>query len=321
LRGLARKHPGVEIVIEAFGPHEWMRDVLIEEGARVSVTHPFRREPGERSKKSDARDADRLAHRRLAGMLRDVVVPPLEHRELRAIVRARQDLVERRTSLRNHIHFDVNRNLYRKTSEGWIRLPARPFTQIGRAVVERELPHLASYYRVVDSLDHEINEVEKRMRAWERKDEAMKYLTSVPGVGLVTGLSFRAEIHDPQRFNNAREIGKYLGLDPVWEQSGDRRVDKHTISREGRSYLRGLLTEAAWVHSRLAHDSSLAQAHRRRLDRGVAETVSILALAREIAEALWRCWKDKREFTMTQPARPSPCQPPSDAKTTPLDGT
>lgn len=64
---------------------------------------------------------------------------------------------------------------------------------------------------------------------------------TVPGVGVITALTFRHTIDDPSRFHSVSSVGAYLGLTPRRNQSGEtdtsgnltmgRRVDAHILVR------------------------------------------------------------------------------------------
>src|SRR5262249_59929109 len=68
---------------------------------------------------------------------------------------------------------------------------------------------------------------------------------TIPGVGARTAEAVAAFIDDPHRFRNAKAVGRYFGLVPRQDQSGDRNRLGH-ITREGAPVVRQLLAEAAW---------------------------------------------------------------------------
>ena len=67
---------------------------------------------------------------------------------------------------------------------------------------------------------------------------------SVPGVGPLTALAFRATIDQPERFRSSRDVGAHLGLTPKRYQSGETDV-QGGISRCGDELARTALDEAA----------------------------------------------------------------------------
>jgi transposase len=70
---------------------------------------------------------------------------------------------------------------------------------------------------------------------------------TIPGVGPLTSLAFKATIDDPKRFANAKDVAAHLGLTPRIYQSGE--MDRSgSISKCGDKLLRYFLYEAAMVH-------------------------------------------------------------------------
>ena len=117
-------------MIEACGPHEWMHDVLVEEGAEVFICRPPSREGGR--EKNDKLDADLIAKDYLAGRLQRVWVPPPPLRLLREVVRQRHFLVQHRVSVTNHVKNELNRwNIRNETIEK------------DREDIIKRLPHLS----------------------------------------------------------------------------------------------------------------------------------------------------------------------------------
>ena len=69
---------------------------------------------------------------------------------------------------------------------------------------------------------------------------------TVPGVGPITALAFKATIDDPARFTRSRSVGAYVGLTSRRHASGE--VDwTGRISKCGDAMLRSYLFEAAGV--------------------------------------------------------------------------
>src|SRR5438045_9713483 len=69
---------------------------------------------------------------------------------------------------------------------------------------------------------------------------------TVPGVGPITALCFKATIDDPTRFKRSRSVGAYVGLTSRRHSSGE--VDwTGRISKCGDAMLRTYLFEAANV--------------------------------------------------------------------------
>ncbi len=63
--------------------------------------------------------------------------------------------------------------------------------------------------------------LDEDVRRRARGDETVRRLMNVPGVGVVTALTFRHSVDDPSRFSSASKVGAYLGLTPRRKQSGE----------------------------------------------------------------------------------------------------
>src|SRR3546814_5994511 len=72
-----------------------------------------------------------------------------------------------------------------------------------------------------------------------RGEEICRRLMSVPGVGPITALAFRATIDRPDRFRRSRDVGAHLGLTPARYQSGE--TDIQGRSEEHTSELQSLM--------------------------------------------------------------------------------
>ena len=106
---------------------------------------------------------------------------------------------------------------------------------------------------------------------------------TVPGVGPLTALAFRATIDQPSRFRKSRDVGAHLGL-----QGG--------ISRCGDELARTALYEAA--HTLLVRSSKWSALRAWGMNvvkrRGMAR--ARVAVARKLAVILHRMWVDGSEF-------------------------
>ena len=118
---------------------------------------------------------------------------------------------------------------------------------------------------------------------------------SVPGVGPLTALTFRATVDDPSRFKHSRDVGPSLGLTPRRYQSGETDVQGR-ISRCGGELARTALYEAA--HTLLCRSRKWSSLRARGLEiarrRGMA--TARVAVARKLATILHRMWSDEQDL-------------------------
>jgi transposase len=128
-----------------------------------------------------------------------------------------------------------------------------------------------------------------------REEEVCRRMMTVPGVGPITALAFRATVDQAERFAHSRDVGAHFGLTPRRYQSGE--TDRSgTITKTGDALMRHALYEAAT--SMLVHATkpsalrnwALVVAKRRGLQK------ARVALARRLAVVLHRMWRDGSVF-------------------------
>ena len=126
-----------------------------------------------------------------------------------------------------------------------------------------------SLLAVVDVMTREVERLTKQVLDEVKVEPACRRLMTVPGVGPLTALAFRATIDQPDRFRKSRDVGAHLGLTPRRYQSGETDVQGR-ISRCGDELARTALYEAAhsllirstkWSALRAWHECRQAPGH------------------------------------------------------------
>jgi len=92
----------------------------------------------------------------------------------------------------------------------------------------------------------ELAALEKHVRQLAQDDPVCRRLMTMPGIGAVVALTFRAAVDDPARFRSSKRIGPWVGLTPSHNQSGERDVSGG-ITKAGDVNLRRALCQAATV--------------------------------------------------------------------------
>lgn len=302
---LAPFHPRLaRLGFEAGPMSEWLVRGLRVRGmeAVLMETRQVRAALSARASKTDRSDARGMADLLRMGWFRPVHVKSVDAREYRALLSARSTLVRRLRDIENSI-----RGLLRGFG---IRL-ARTLRGRWDAKVREAVAGHATLSSIMDPLliaraavREQIAVIDKRVRLAAKEDEACKRLMSVPGVGPIVALTYRAAVDDPARFRSSKSVGASFGLTPRRYQSGEMdRVG--SISRAGDAGVRVALFEAAHVMMvRSAKWSALKAwavkvAKRRGLKRAK------VALARKLAVVLHRIWVDGTEFCFTTSGMPS----------------
>ena len=107
-------------------------------------------------------------------------------------------------------------------------------------------------------LREQIGILHRRLLAIVRDDEVCRRLMTVPGVGPVVALTYRATVDVPARFRNSKAVGAVFGLTPAQHQSGESERPG-AISRCGDEMMRVMLYEAAQIMLTRTNKLVLAQ--------------------------------------------------------------
>jgi len=220
---------------------------LREEGWEIDLAHAgicarMKQNPD----KTDYSDAHLLADLVRIGYLPRVWLPPEAIRDLRRLVRYRQQLVDRRRNIKLRIRAMLREerivapqeagNVWTKAWKAWLktRLALGPHSRWIMYEHLADLEHVAA----------KIREVESRMEEATQDDRVVAKLREERGVGLVTAVVMRAEIGSFGRFRNGKQLARYCAVTPKNASSGKRQADGGLI-KAGNLYLRGMLIEAA----------------------------------------------------------------------------
>lgn len=307
LVGIAVRIPNVEFVFEACGLQEWMLDVLHERGVVAKAVVPPKK--ARKGAKSDPKDAVRLGRLYLAGELEEVYVPPPELRVFRDVVRHHEFLTREAVAFKNRLRHELNRWNVRPVAASGGMKPPGVYTVAARDQIAGALPCTGDLYDVVLDLNRRLKRLSRQMELACNEFPETRILATIPGFGPKTSLAFHVETGPVSRFPSASHVVSFYGVEPVHGQSGERRWDEHRISKKGRAYVRGLLTEAAWRHVTTCPDSSMSQWFRLRTETGMANGVAILGVVRRLIETAYSMLRDGRSFTMNGPAPAFPCRP------------
>ena len=118
---------------------------------------------------------------------------------------------------------------------------------------------------------------------------------TVPSVGPITALCFKATIDDPTRFRRSRSVGAYIGLTTRRHASGEMDWSGR-ISKCGDAMLRMYLFEAAGVLLTRVPKWSGLKAWGAKLTKRNGLRKAKVAVARKLAVILHRMWIDGTEF-------------------------
>lgn len=278
-------------------------DYMKEKSQPCVITSPItmRRAPNEKVK-TNRIDSAKLAQELQAGLLKVVRVPEGAYRELRQLVKSREDYAIALKTVKQRIKaFLLYNHLESKLQEpdaGWSNryiagLKTLECSRGARIRLDMLLADLDYGRRQMLAILRELRSFFK-----ERPELIvhLKHLQSIPGIGFITGSSILARIGDPTNLSNLRELGGFLGLVPKESSTGDRIV-KSSITHMGNSMLRSLMVEAAWVAIR--GDKELEQFYHRirmRHHPRIGARKAIVAVARKLTHRIYCVLKEQRDY-------------------------
>lgn len=279
-----RKHtPEVERVVFETGPlSTWFYHELTAAGLPAICIDARQAKKGldMARNKTDANDADGLAHLAEAGFYREVRVKGYDSMLVRTLVTARTQLMKMHVQMSNQIR-GMMKTFGLIVPKGRGRVfegHVRELLAANHNLEHVLLPVLEAWR----GLRARAAELGKQLAAAARQSEQCQLLTSIPGVGVVTATFFIAAIEDPTNFARSRSVGAWLGLTTKRYQSGEVDYDGR-ISRRGDAHLRGLLYEAATVVLTRAHADSNLRRWGLKLKEKIGFKRAAVAVARKLS--------------------------------------
>ena len=259
-----------------------------------------------RSNKSDRRDAGQLARLDAKGMLTGIYVLTPQEEADRQVLRRREQ-----------VRGDVSRTRHRIKSfllQHGIAEPAglahwsrAAVAALREQVLGKERGRcLASLLR---DLDHGCQELVasaqdiRELAAGERHAAAVERMCSVPGVGVITAMTFATELPHPERFPTPEAIGAITGLAPRVSRSGET-AKGGPILKTGNAHLRRVLVQASWQW--VLRDPAAKQLFGHLVGETGGAQKAIVAVARHLAILLWHLVTTESTYTPGQPAAPEP---------------
>jgi transposase len=288
------------VVYEAGFSGFWLYRKLVADGYDCIVTPPNRVPKSSDKVKTDKRDAEKLAQYLAAGILKAVAVPSPRAEADRRIGRRRRQLVRTQTRCKNQIHSFLHLHGHSKPDQTGTYWSKAYMEWLSRLEFECEsdsflIESLIDRYR---SVRDELAKVTRQLRQLSRDPrytDDFQRLIALPGVGLITAMTFILELFDLPRFKKTTQFSSYLGLTPSQHSSGEH-VRLGRITREGNTYLRHVLIESAWTVIR--HDPHLRAKFYRIRAQGTKANKAIVAVARSLAIRLRRCLLDQCQYVI-----------------------
>jgi transposase len=287
------------IGLEAGPLSQWLFSSLAEAGLPVICveTRHMRAVLKAQINKTDRNDARGIAQMMRAGLYRPVHVKTFRSQKLRMLLTHRKLLQSKAIAIENDLRGTLRNFGLKVGVVGTEKFEARI-----RELVQNQ-PDLAVLVEpllvVRRTLRDQISILHRRLLTIVRDDEVCQRLMTVPGVGPVVALTYRATVDAPARFRKSKAVGAVFGLTPAQYQSGEINRTG-AISRCGDEMMRVMLYEAAHIMLVRSTKWSWLKAWAMRIARRRGMKKAIVALARRLAVIMHRIWVDGTEFRWTR---------------------
>lgn len=243
-----------------------------------------------RKRRNDRIDAEFLARQARSDV---ELLHPIEHRSAKAqedlaLLRARDQLVQARTKLINHVRGAVKSTgtrINKCSAEAFARRAAEQVPEPLRLSLVPLLEVIADLTKRIRGMDDQVQ------RMAEEHPEAMR-LQQPAGVGVLTAVAYVRAVEDPKRFKHSRDVGAFFGLVPKLDDSSDSSPQLR-ITKTGDPLVRRLLVSAArYILGPFGPDCDLRRYGQAIAARGGknASKRAAVAVARKLAVMLHRLW-------------------------------
>lgn len=313
VRKLQSKAKHLVFVYEAGPCGSWLSRYLTKKGHACWVVAPslIPKKAGDRVK-TDRRDAMQLARLVRSGDLTPVYVPTVEDEAIRDLSRAREDTIRDLKAAKFRLKAFLLRQDIRYTGRAtwgpahlrWLSEVVCP-TPAQQIVFQEYVRAVTEHTERLQRLEQELHD---HVQTW-RLQPVVEALQALRGVQFIVAVTLVAELGDLTRFENPRQLMKYLGLIPSEYSSGERRR-QGPITKAGNTHARRALVEGAWAYRYPAKVSRhiqlrleqlpkpiqdiswkaqvrLCTRFRRLLARGKHANQVVVAIARELVGFLW----------------------------------
>jgi transposase len=249
-----------------------------------------------RKRRNDRIDAEFLARQARSDV---ELLHPIQHRSAEAqqdlaLLRARDQLVQARTKLINHVRGAV------KSQGGRIsKCSAEVFARRAAGQLPEPLrPVLTPLLEVIADLTQRIRRMDQQVERMVQQHPEAARLQQPTGVGVLTALAFVLAIEDPSRFKRSRQVGAFFGLVPKLDDSSDSSPQLR-ITKAGDKLVRRYLVGAArYILGPFGPDCDLRRYGAAIAARGGknANKRAAIAVARKLAVTLHHLWVSQANY-------------------------
>ena len=267
---------------------------IVVNAADVPTTHK------EKNNKDDKRDSRKLGRSLRAGELQGIHIPSRKTQEDRSLLRmrytVRKDLTRMKLRIKSLMNFYgiEHPEQFSSTSKhwsgkymGWLKT-IRMEEDSGQSTLQTLISEVEEMRKVQLKVTRKIK-ILSQTQSYE-KDYQLIY--GIPGIGLITGMSFLTEIEDINRFSSTDRFASFAGLVPSCHSSGERENNGDITSRANK-LMRDMIVESAWIAAE--KDPALHMAFGK-LCKKMEPNKAIIRKARKLLNRIYHTLKTKTAY-------------------------
>lgn len=280
------------IAIESTYNWYWLVDAFMEEGYQVHLANPAAMKQYEGIKHlNDRQDAVWLANLLRLGILPEGYIYPKEIRGLRDLLRQRSRLVTQKTSMKHtlqQIYCNQTGDVLTNTSLS--KLKPETFETVFK---EEDLIYNGqSQLTAIHFLEDQVKNIERYIEKKLDGQHPFSSLTTIPGIGLILGLTIALETGPIERFESASSYASYCRCVPTAYWSNEKQKGSGN-KKNGNKYLSWAFAEAANFGIRYCKE---IKAYYQRKCAQTCQPVAYRTVANKLAKACFYMMKNKVPF-------------------------
>lgn len=272
------------VVVEMTTNTYLFHDIIKPLAYSVTVVHPPHVSLIVRAQvKTDKKAALTLAQLHASGLLPGIWIPPVEVRELRALVAHRNKMVHFSSIAKCRLHALLQYKgieapegveLFAPEMRSW-------WDELDLTMLEKHC--LQSDLATLDFAHSQVEADEQCLKQLSGKDERVPLLIQICGIGLITAVTILGAIGEIQRFPSAEQLVGYAGLGARVHDSGMSRTTGR-ITKTGRRDLRRAMVDAA--NHAIPHHPHWKMVYERQ-SQHIGRQKTIVAIARKLLVTVW----------------------------------
>lgn len=285
---LQRNFPGYEYhaVYEASYCGYWIYRELTDLGVHCIVTHPadIATTDKERSRKTDPRDAKKLARELRNQTLECVNIPDEVREEDRQLVRQGKtilkDMTRAKNRIKSYLAFKGISSPEEIKNANWTKAYIYWLWDIAQT---RDV--LVTYLEQSEFIKSQRLKINRKIQALskeERYRSDVKLISSIKGIGSKSAMIWLTEVGDIYQYRNLDQLCSYIGFVPSTHNSGEKEYHGK-LEHRGNKRLRSMLIECAWIAIRL--DFHMYEAYNR-YKKTMGNNKAIIRIAKKLVSRI-----------------------------------